>query len=329
MNENDKGGSSAVYPLVSVLIAAYNVEDSLETCLNSAISQTYRNLEIIVVDDGSQDSTPVLCNRLAECDGRITIVHQVNGGLSSARNAGLSRATGEYVIFIDSDDVMLPDQIERLLDLLIFEGADIAYCDWFINDASQSDGRPTVVETMSPEEFMPLILTDRITSHAWNKLFRRSLWEGVEFPLGRVAQDMAVMHLVFARAARIVHTSERLYLYNAGNPNNTSNTQKRKPASSIDRAYALESRYELARRSYPQVAEEVFDQLASFKVSAYYKALMQGDSNSADLVAWLRSNAKHVKRSGIGRVRRILASLAGTPLEGLAARAVSRVLEMK
>lgn len=317
-------GLDGTNPLVSVLIAAYNVQDSFKACTDSVIAQTYHNLEIIVVDDGSTDSTPGLCDRFAERDNRVKVVHQKNAGLSSARNAGLALAKGDYVIFIDSDDEMMPEQVERLLGLAVAEHADIAYCDWYVNEVGLSRNISPTVKVMYPDEFMPLILTDIITSHAWNKLFRRGLWDGIEFPLGRVAQDMAVMHLVFARASKVVHTSERLYLYYAGNPNNTSNTNKSKPASSIDRAYALESRYEMAKKFYPQVAEQVFGQLASFKVAAYYKALGQGDPRADSVLAWLKDNLEHVERSDIGIARRILALAAGTFLEDPAALIIAR-----
>lgn len=316
---------TSIGPLVSVLVAAYNVEGSFEACAESVSAQTYRNLQIVVVDDGSTDGTPELCDRFAERDHRVRVVHQENGGLSAARNAGLSLSTGDYVIFVDSDDRMMPGQVERLLSLLISESADIAYCDWFVNDVAEANGKPSV-NVMSREEFMPLILTDKITSHAWNKLFKRSLWDGVEFPLGRVAQDMAVMHLAFARAERVVHTNEKLYLYYAGNPDNTSNRNRVKLSSSIDRAFALESRYEVARREYPGCAAEVFDQLASFKVAAYYKALLESDPRSGELLDWLRENGRAVSGSGIERRRKLLAKIAGTPLEGLAARAVGERL---
>lgn len=316
---------TSIGPLVSVLVAAYNVEGSFEACAESVSAQTYRNLQIVVVDDGSTDGTPELCDRFAERDHRVRVVHQENGGLSAARNTGLSVSKGDYVIFVDSDDRMMPGQVERLLSLLISESADIAYCDWFVNDVAETNGKPSV-NVMSREEFMPLILTDKITSHAWNKLFKRSLWDGIEFPLGQSVEDMAVMHLTFAHAERVVHTNEKLYLYYAGNPNNTSNRNRAKLSSSIDRAFALESRYELARREYPGCAAEVFDQLTSFYVAAYYKALLESDPRSGELLDWLRENGRAVTGSGIEWRRKFLAKIAGTPLEGLAARAVGERL---
>lgn len=111
-------------PLVSVLVAAYNVQDSFEACAESVSSQTYRNLQIVVVDDGSTDKTPELCDRYAERDDQVVVIHQENGGISAARNAGLAHATGDYVIFTDSDDEMMPGQVERLLDLATSERAD-------------------------------------------------------------------------------------------------------------------------------------------------------------------------------------------------------------
>lgn len=324
--KNENNGSPFESPLVSVLVAAYNVENTFEACIRSVVSQTYGNLEVIVVDDGSTDGTPALCDAVAISDPRVSVFHQPNGGLSAARNTGLEHASGDYVVFVDSDDEMMPRMVERLYDIIRETGSDIAFCDWFVNKVKGECPDPRVT-VMGPEEFMPQVLTDRITSHAWNKLFKRSIWNGIEFPLGRVVEDMVVMHLVFAKATKVAQTNEKLYLYYAGNPDNLTNTNKLKLASSIDRAFAFESRYAIARESYPEVAEEVFSKLALFKVSAYYKVLCRGDGRDDGLLSWLKNNSEHVRRSGIGGKRKVLAAIAGSPLDELVAWAIARRLE--
>lgn len=312
--------------LISVLVAAYNVEDTLPRCLNSIAAQTYTNIEIVIVDDGSTDGTPAICDEFAARDQRARVIHQENGGLSAVRNVGLAAARGGLVAFADGDDELMPTMLEDLFVAMGDTGADIVYCDWHTNKVEE--GGDASIDVLSRDQFMPLILTDQITSHAWNKLYRKSVWDGIEFPLGRVAQDMAVMHRAFDNAKRVAHLKKPLYLYYAANPNNTSNKNKKKLKSSFDRAYAIEDRYEFANRDWPGVADEVFRQLAGFKVSSYYKAAVAKDAAAADLRAWLLANKLRVRASAIGRQKRVLARAVGTPLEPLAVLLIKKTMEV-
>ena len=115
-------------PLISVIVPVYNMQDYLETCMNSILGQTYENLEIILVNDGSKDSSPQMCDAFAEKDSRIKVIHKENGGLSSARNAGLDVATGDYIGFVDSDDSIRPNFFELLYDNLVKTDADVSVC---------------------------------------------------------------------------------------------------------------------------------------------------------------------------------------------------------
>lgn len=239
----------------------------------------------------------------------------------------MREARGDVVAFADGDDELMPTMIEDLWRTMGETGADIVYCDWFTNEVA-SDTCASGVDVLSREEFMPLILTDRITSHAWNKLYKKRVWDGVEFPLGRVAQDMAAMHRAFDNAQVVAHLKKPLYLYYAANPNNTSNRNAKKLKSSLDRAFAIEDRYELACRDWPEVADEVFRQLAGFMVSSYYKAAVTEDDARDELRAWLLENKGRVCGCDIGRKKRALARVVGTPLESVAVILIKKCVEV-
>ena len=201
-------------PLISVIIPVYKVESYLSSCLESVLAQSYTNLQIILVDDGSPDGCGVLCDRWAEKDPRITVIHKENGGLSSARNAGLEIATGAYVMFVDSDDI-LSDQLCQVLYQTL-DGADIAICDpvhifpdtpWeyaFSQVRTQLDPESAICQMWYQTAFLP---------SAWGKLFRRELFARRRFTVGRLYEDIDVMHEVFYDAKSIAYTPARLYGY--------------------------------------------------------------------------------------------------------------------
>ena len=115
-------------PLISVIVPIYNVEQYLENCINSILNQTYRNLEVILVDDGSPDNCGKICDRYSDKDPRIKVIHKLNGGLSDARNKGIDTAEGEYLTFVDSDDTILPEMIDKLYQRIVIDQSDLAFC---------------------------------------------------------------------------------------------------------------------------------------------------------------------------------------------------------
>lgn len=181
--------------LISVIVPVYKVEPYLDECVQSLVNQTYRNLEIILVDDGSPDNCPAMCDNWAKKDKRIKVIHKENGGLSSARNAGLDSASGDYVGFVDSDDFIESDMYEKLLDAfssspnrgvascLLFkdvEGKSYRYLDkWHID----------VPREISYKDFGELLLTAKVNFVLCSKLYRRELVEQVRFTVGRVNED--------------------------------------------------------------------------------------------------------------------------------------------
>jgi len=202
-------------PKISVIVPVYKVEPYLRQCLDSIVGQTYKNLQIILVDDGSPDKCGAICDEYAAKDKRITVVHRENKGVSVARNAGLALADGEYIGWVDSDDWIEPDMYAYLLDNLQRYGADIAVCGRLecYKDRTNFKGWQNI-EILNKEQAMEKLLqSDTMNNLLWDKLWRKELFAGVTFPEGRTFEDIAVMHRLFAKANRVVCLPEAKYNY--------------------------------------------------------------------------------------------------------------------
>ena len=201
-------------PLITVIVPIYNVEVYLRKCLDSILAQTYKNLEIILVDDGSPDGCPAICDEYAEIDKRIQVIHKENGGLSDARNAGVEIAMGDYIGFVDSDDWIMPDMYEYLLEGLCGYMADIAYCG-FVNVHSTWAEYPNnqTDKVYTKETALNELFFDRLKNFAWNKLYKAELWQNVRFPVGRNFEDILTMYKLFEQSKRIAILKEPKYYY--------------------------------------------------------------------------------------------------------------------
>lgn len=205
--------------LVSVIVPVYKVERYLERCVNSLLSQTYRRLQLILVDDGSPDGCGAMCDAFAAKDDRVTVLHTENGGLSAARNRGLEQAQGEYVAFVDSDDFVHPDFIAALLTNVKETGAEIAACGvtLYYNSLIQFDDCAGQSRQYTPEEALRDIFTMENNVHvvAWNKLYKKALFtdSGVRYPVGKLHEDVATTYKLCAAADRIAFTPLPYYYY--------------------------------------------------------------------------------------------------------------------
>lgn len=206
-------------PLVSVIIPIYNVELYLRDCLDSVIGQSYSNLEIILVNDGSLDRSVEICTEYAKKDMRLKIINKVNGGLSSARNIGLDLAKGDYISFVDSDDVINENFIKILISLLLNSEASISICDYSLfstqlpQSASNYDGcfqlftGQFMLENLYTKKWVPKNVI------AWNKLYKKSVWEGLRYPEGVIHEDEYVIHHIFDQVDQVAYTFAPLYYY--------------------------------------------------------------------------------------------------------------------
>ena len=203
-----QSGAAASAPLISLIIPVYNVKAYLRECLDSALAQTWPNLEILIVDDGSTDGSGNICDEYARRDARIRVFHTENGGLSCARNFALDRAGGEFLAFLDSDDVIEPNAIETLARAALRFDAGIAVCrirNFCLNrqfDLGPDVTCPTVLE--GDELTEQIASMDRIRYCVWNKLYRADLFAGIRFPAGRIYEDVSTVYRVVRRARRVV-----------------------------------------------------------------------------------------------------------------------------
>jgi glycosyltransferase involved in cell wall biosynthesis len=208
--------------LISVIVPIYNVEKYIRKCIDSIVGQTYKNLEIFLVDDGSADNCGSICEKYAQKDKRIKVIHKENGGLSSARNAALDVATGDYVMFVDSDDWVEPDFCKRALEMAIREDVSIvsfAYNNVIINEKNNEIkryGRATnnVRKVTSSEAIKHLILKDDVIfNFAWNKIYKRELFNDVRYPMGMTYEDQGTTYILLYKAKNIFVSNEILYNY--------------------------------------------------------------------------------------------------------------------
>lgn len=202
-------------PLISVIVPVYKVEKYLDTCVRSIVNQTYRNLEILLVDDGSPDGSGAICEAWAAKDPRIKVVHKENGGGGAARNTALDAAGGELIAFADSDDYIAPDMYAHLYEL-IRDGADIAECD-FVTTADDGAEFPLCEpKTMAytREEAMREHIQDTIFRQLiWNKLYRREMVGHIRFPVGTAIDDEFFTYQVLGNAKKLVRSTKVCYAY--------------------------------------------------------------------------------------------------------------------
>lgn len=204
--------------LVSVIVPIYKVEDDLEKCVESIINQSYKNLEIILVDDGSPDRCGEIADYFAQNDSRIKVIHKKNGGLSDARNVGLNFSTGDYLTFVDSDDYLDTSFVERLLSLSIKYCAEIVVCkNLFFSKLENALKITRTEETekfFSSHEAIETMLYQRdFDVAAWGKLYKAYTHQTVRFPKGLIHEDISTTYKTFLNSNRIVFTSEELYYY--------------------------------------------------------------------------------------------------------------------
>ena len=203
--------------LISVIVPIYNVEPYLDRCVESIVNQTYPNLEIILVDDGSPDCCPAMCDAWAKRDSRVRVIHKKNGGLSDARNAGLAVAQGEYIAFVDSDDWIDARYIHVLYQALLQTNSEIAACDVCITfekvkERCLPESVPMRVCTSS-QAIEDILNGKGFRAVAWNKLYKRSLLIGEQYPVGRYHEDEFITYRLLSKADKLVYLDWPLYFY--------------------------------------------------------------------------------------------------------------------
>lgn len=252
--------------LISVIVTAYNIEDYIARGVRSICAQTYRNLEIIVVDDGSTDSTGQICDALAAEDERVRIIHKQNGGPADARNVGTASSKGHYIGYVDGDDWIDPDMYETMLGALLEQRADMAVCRYrqVYRDHTE-DGSADRAVLFEGQEALQYYVEEReeyaIQNAAWNKLYRREILEGASFPVGKWYEDIMFATSALSRAGRCIYLDTAHYNYIIDREGSIMNTQIN-PRTFTDQvpAYYEKTRFlqELGRQDLARVHDYFF-----------------------------------------------------------------------
>lgn len=238
--------------LISIIVPIYNAEKYLKKCVNSIITQTYKNIEIILVDDGSTDFSPRICDEFAELDNRIVVIHKKNEGVSVARNFGLDIAKGDYIGFVDSDDYIDPDMYRILFERILEDNSDMACCNYLQvgedNKPYPNQELPLKDECVNALEAMQYFIKyGGYYVVPCNKLYKKKIYQNLRFPVGKRMEDLAIIHEIVFQCKKISHINKPLYYYLR---NNESFTMGAFNIGRFDFGDALINIYHFAKKNH-------------------------------------------------------------------------------
>ena len=282
---------------ISVIVPVWNAHEYLKRCVDSILGQTYQNLEVLLVDDGSSDDSLAICEAYAEKDERIRVFHKENGGQASARNYALERATGDYIGFVDNDDWILPTMYERLHQLMTEYRADVGRCDDMQGklEPSVSEEEATILVTEA-EQYHSLLFQDIWGGHVTDRLFRREIIGESRFPHSKTIEDMRFMRLTLPRINREVATDEKLFFYTI-RENNTSKVYAKTYVNAYERAEEFQSRYVEALDRYPAYCDLLLRKSTTFACSAMKSLIREKQKKTEEyrkMAAFLKNYRKDI-----------------------------------
>ena len=285
--------------LISVIVAVYNAEEWLNRCVDSILAQTYTNIEIILVDDGSTDSSPHICDEYAMKDQRVRVIHKPNGGLADARNVGISDARGDYIGFIDNDDYIASDMYEVLLNAIIDNDVQMVVCDYTYVDEQGREIKEEIspirkTEVITAEEYLRRLAKPQSGYYitVWNRLYKKEVLNGVIFPKGRTNEDSYVVHRIVCNCNKILVLCKKFIFY----------TQRESSLSRTPKAYqffdlieALIDRIRFyEKEDYNELIPEATDELVKLFLQVRRRFIFRGKKTFAGL-----KRAAEIKKKAI------------------------------
>jgi glycosyltransferase involved in cell wall biosynthesis len=288
--------------LITVIIPVYRVEAYLERCVDSVLKQTFRNTEIILVDDGSPDACPALCDAYARRDDRVRVIHQENQGLSGARNAGIEKAAGQYLAFVDSDDYLAPEFLERLYQACVETDSDMSVCRWeYVKGEAIPEKGGGETRVFTGRQMLGNLYTadGAYFVVAWNKLYRRELFEGIRYPLGVIHEDEATTYRIYDKVQRAAYVDSSLYGYFVTPSSITRGFNPKR----VDWVRAVAERVDFfEERGYKELMVSALQALADGSIDIYF-GLRDHLPDSGREQEWIRGLIKQgLKRvKGYGR----------------------------
>lgn len=267
--------------MITVIVPVYNVEPYLRKCLDSIVNQTYRDLEILVIDDGSTDGSGRICDEYTEKDARIRVFHTENRGLSCARNLGLDKAKGSWIGFVDSDDWIEAHAIQRFLDTAMTTGADIAACRFYqeyVDRTIESPGanEPFIVE--GDKILRSMLVERKMSEDVWNKFYSAKLFNNIRYPEGRIFEDYATTYKLIQKSRRLAYIPDCLIHY-------------RNRENSLSNIHSMKSLVD-----YWSVYRERFDNLGQLSDEYYRVALSDSIRAVGRMWRWYNGCSKEEKR---------------------------------
>ncbi len=259
---------------ISIIVPVYNMQELIDRCILSITNQTHKNIEIILVDDGSTDNSGIMCDNWAEKDNRIKVIHKANGGQGTARNMGLDIAKGDYIAFVDSDDYISEDMYEILIKDTLQQKADIVCCDSGSDSKVHGSGEIELFCGDEPVYYHALDYKG-LNQSPCNKLFKRELFDGVRFPSLRAYEDCATIYKLFFKSKKVVYRDLILYRYIARENSTMSQGFSQIKFRSVDAYLAMYEDYE---KYYPQYANIVKRKLmgaCQYCIGESYKLKLQ------------------------------------------------------
>lgn len=288
---------------ISIIIPVYNVEDYLDECILSVVNQTYRNIEIILVNDGSTDRSKEICEKYAVLDNRIIVINKENGGLSSARNAGISKATGEFISFIDSDDYIETTMLDSLRQIIEKYNADIVECSFFdrftnnTNHVTEMSQKEALHRYISSSYYYPNV-------SVCNKLYRKEVVSGLRFPEGRIHEDYLYQCQAICRCNKFIFVDTSFYNYRV---RENSITHKRFDKKDFDKLTIYKERTSFLR----QWGDEESVDLSSAEefvilFSLFWKASINKMSESEEIKTELLERKEEFNKLNFSLKRRVI-----------------------
>lgn len=281
---------------VSVIVPVYKVEKTLERCVNSIINQTYSELEIILVDDGSPDCCPQICDEYAKKDSRIKVIHQQNGGLSHARNTGIACATGQWILLVDSDDCIdkeLCSEVyscarEKQSDLVIF-----SFCKFSDGESRVNAVKKGTRSLLSNNEAMSLLSNQKIGNFAWNKFYKKELFGNIKYPDRRYYEDIGTTYRLIDKATKVSLLDSELYYYYQSDDSITHTITKKHVTDEFEQRldqynFLIEHNYEAAKL----VREELLADALQYCIYCPYEPSNPTYMNASKVIL----NSKNVKQ---------------------------------
>lgn len=256
---------------LSIILPVYKVEKYIQRCINSILSQTFSDFELIIIDDGSPDNCGLICDEFAQKDNRIKVIHKTNEGLGFARNAGLDIATGEYVAFIDSDDWIEKDMFEYLISIADKNKCDVVRFGWFLEGINQSKNDFDLKgEGIVDKEFVnEAFILDKFGSQAWKNIYRLDLFRDIRFPPG-IYEDLLCIYKIILKAKRVYCTDKPFYHYLIREDNISFSTH---PLKSFYIFKAFEDRYNFTENNYTFLNDKIFAKCIGFALQTYNDGL--------------------------------------------------------